>query len=136
MVCKYFFNTQSKEGDRRLGLLVIDEAHLITTWGRDFRVDYWFLGNHIKKMRKYHSLRFPMVAVTATAIYGGANDMVFDSIDSLVMHNPHIFIGQVKRNDIEFIVNNHEKFTVNYESKKLHQTVEWVLTSKFYETKW
>jgi RecQ family ATP-dependent DNA helicase len=113
-------------GSRRLGLLVIDEAHLITTWGRDFRVDYWFLGNHIRKMRKYHNLSFPMVAVTATAIYGGANDMVFDSIDSLVMHNPHIFIGQVKRNDIEFIINNHEKFTVNYESNKTNQTVEFV----------
>jgi ATP-dependent DNA helicase RecQ len=113
-------------GFRRLGLLVIDEAHLITTWGRDFRVDYWFLGNHIRKMRKYHNLRFPMVAVTATAIYGGANDMVFDSIDSLVMHNPHIFIGQVKRNDIEFIVNNYERFSANYESSKITQTVEFV----------
>ncbi len=113
-------------GSRRLGLLVIDEAHLITTWGRDFRVDYWFLGNHIRKIRKYHSLRFPMVAVTATAIYGGANDMVFDSIDSLVMHNPHIFIGQVKRNDIEFIVNNYEQFPRNYESSKINQTVEFI----------
>lgn len=113
-------------GFRRLGLLVIDEAHLITTWGRDFRVDYWFLGNHIRKMRKYHNLRFPMVAVTATAIYGGSNDMVFDSIDSLVMHNPHIFIGQVKRNDIEFIINNYESFTVNYESSKITQTVEFI----------
>lgn len=113
-------------GFRRLGLLVIDEAHLITTWGRDFRVDYWFLGNHIRKIRKYHKLSFPMVAVTATAIYGGANDMVFDSIDSLVMHNPHIFIGQVKRDDIEFVVNNHEKFTVNYETKKIEQTVDFI----------
>lgn len=113
-------------GTRRLGLLVIDEAHLITTWGRDFRVDYWFLGNHIRKMRKYHNLSFPMVAVTATAIYGGANDMVFDSIDSLVMHNPHIFIGQVKRDDIEFIINNHEKFAVNYETNKINQTVEFI----------
>ncbi|MCE5321579.1 MAG: DEAD/DEAH box helicase [Bacteroidales bacterium] len=113
-------------GFRRLGLLVIDEAHLITTWGRDFRVDYWFLGNHIRKMRKYHNLRFPMIAVTATAIYGGANDMVFDSIDSLVMHNPHIFIGQVKRNDIEFIVNNYDRFTINYESNKTTQTVEFI----------
>jgi ATP-dependent DNA helicase RecQ len=113
-------------GFRRLGLLVIDEAHLITTWGRDFRVDYWFLGNHIRKIRKFHRAQFPMVAVTATAIYGGANDMVFDSIDSLVMHNPHIFIGQVKRNDIEFIVNNYEKFTANYESSKITQTVDFI----------
>lgn len=113
-------------GFRRLGLLVIDEAHLITTWGRDFRVDYWFLGNHIRKMRKYHNRKFPMVAVTATAIYGGSNDMVFDSIDSLVMHNPHIFIGQVKRNDIEFIINNYERFTVNYESSKTTQTVDFI----------
>ncbi len=113
-------------GSRRLGLLVIDEAHLITTWGRDFRVDYWFLGNHIRKIRKYHSMQFPMVAVTATAIYGGANDMVFDSIDSLVMHNPHIFIGQVKRSEIEFIVNNYNKFSANYESSKITQTVEFI----------
>ena len=113
-------------GFRRLGLLVIDEAHLITTWGRDFRVDYWFLGNHIRKMRKFHNLRFPMVAVTATAIYGGANDMVFDSIDSLVMQNPHIFIGQVKRSDIEFIINTYERFTTNYESRKIEQTLNFV----------
>jgi len=113
-------------GERNLGLLVIDEAHLITTWGRDFRVDYWFLGNHVRKIRKFHSLSFPMVAVTATAIYGGANDMVFDSIDSLVMHNPHIFIGQVKRSDITFAVNNHDRFSTNYESKKFAQTVDFI----------
>ena len=113
-------------GDRRLGLLVIDEAHLITTWGRDFRVDYWFLGNHLWKMRKYHDLKFPMVAVTATAIYGGSNDMVFDSTESLVMHDPHLFIGQVKRNNIEFIVNNYDSFTQNYEANKLNQTSEFI----------
>jgi RecQ family ATP-dependent DNA helicase len=113
-------------GFRRLGLLVIDEAHLITTWGRDFRVDYWFLGNHIRKIRKFHNLKFPMVAVTATAIYGGANDMVFDCIDSLVMQNPHIFIGQVKRSNIEFIVNTYERFTTNYESRKIEQTVNFI----------
>ncbi|CAN1578733.1 SF2_C_RecQ domain containing protein [Spirosomataceae bacterium] len=113
-------------GERKLGLLVIDEAHLITTWGRDFRVDYWFLGNHVRKVRKFHSLSFPMVAVTATAIYGGVNDMVFDSIDSLVMHNPHVFIGQVKRSDITFAVNNHDRFSTNYESNKLAQTVDFI----------
>lgn len=114
-------------GERKLGLLVIDEAHLITTWGRDFRVDYWFLGNHVRKVRKYHSLSFPMVAVTATAIYGGANDMVFDSIDSLVMHNPHVFIGQVKRSDITFAVNNYDGFSKNYLTEKLKQTAEFII---------
>jgi RecQ family ATP-dependent DNA helicase len=113
-------------GERKLGLLVIDEAHLITTWGRDFRVDYWFLGNHVRKIRKYHNLKFPMVAVTATAIYGGSNDMVFDSIDSLVMHDPHIFIGRVKRSDITFAINNHDEFAANYESQKLAQTVGFI----------
>jgi len=113
-------------GERKLGLMVIDEAHLITTWGRDFRVDYWFLGNHIRKIRKFHKMSFPMVAVTATAIYGGANDMVFDSIDSLAMRNPHIFIGQVKRNDITFAINNHERFSKNYDSNKLDQTVSFI----------
>jgi RecQ family ATP-dependent DNA helicase len=113
-------------GERNLGLLVIDEAHLITTWGRDFRVDYWFLGNHIRKIRKYKNIQFPMVAVTATAIYGGSNDMVFDSIDSLVMQNPHIFIGQVKRDDIEFVINNYDKFESRYEFNKLNQTVSFI----------
>jgi len=113
-------------GSRRLGLLIIDEAHLITTWGRDFRVDYWFLGNHVQKIRKYNNLNFPMVAVTATAIYGGNNDMVFDSIDSLVMHNPYLFIGEVKRNDIEFVLNNYDEFSAKHEANKLKQTVEFI----------
>lgn len=113
-------------GERKLGLLVIDEAHLITTWGRDFRVDYWFLGQHINKIRKYKDYSFPMVAVTATAIYGGDNDMVFDSINSLNMNDPHIYIGEVKRSDITFVIDNHEKFKSNYDSEKEIETVSFI----------
>ena len=113
-------------GERHLGLLVIDEAHLITTWGRDFRVDYWFLGQYINKIRKMHNFRFPMVAVTATAIYGGDNDMVFDSISSLYMHDPYLFIGEVKRNDITFVIDNHELFKTNYDTEKERETANFV----------
>lgn len=120
------YHIQHFIGERNIGLLVVDEAHLITTWGRDFRVDYWFLGNHVRKIRKYDNLKFPMVAVTATAIYGGANDMVFDSIDSLVMHNPLIIIGQVKREEITFLVNNHSEFPTQYEKSKLEQTCDFI----------
>lgn len=114
-------------GERKLGLLVIDEAHLITTWGRDFRVDYWFLGNHINKIRKYSDYRFPLVALTATAVYGGLNDMVFDSISSLNMHDPHKFIGEVRRDNIEFVIDTHDDYTSGrYDENKLNETLSFI----------
>ena len=30
-------------GARTVGLIVIDEAHIVTTWGKQFRPDYWYL---------------------------------------------------------------------------------------------
>lgn len=111
-------------GARRLGLVIIDEAHLITTWGRDFRVDYWFLGNHIKKIRKYSGHSFPMVAVTATAVYGGDNDMVFKSINDLAMSNPYIYIGNVKRDNISFIINNRD--IAGNDTDKVRNTVQFI----------
>lgn len=114
-------------GERKLGLLIVDEAHLITTWGRDFRVDYWFLGNHINKIRKFNNYMFPMVALTATAVYGGVNDMVFDSINSLNMHDPHKFIGNVRRNNIEFVLNTHDDYTSgNYDQNKETETIDFI----------
>lgn len=114
-------------GERKLGLLIVDEAHLITTWGRDFRVDYWFLGNHINKVRKFNNYMFPLVALTATAVYGGVNDMVFDSINSLNMHDPHKFIGNVRRENIEFVIDTHEEYsTGGYDQNKETETVNFV----------
>lgn len=115
-------------GERNLGLVVIDEAHLITTWGRDFRVDYWFLGNHLRKIKKYNDLRFPVVAVTATAVYGGMNDMVFDTLSSLEMNNPHMFIGAVRRSDIQFAIRNTlpETKGQKYQNWKIKQTVGFI----------
>ena len=114
-------------GDRKLGLLIVDEAHLITTWGRDFRVDYWFLGNHINKIRKFNNYMFPLVALTATAVYGGINDMVFDSINSLNMHDPHKFIGNVRRKNIEFVIDTHDDYTSGkYDQNKETETIDFV----------
>lgn len=94
-------------GERQLGLLVVDEAHLVTTWGRDFRVDYWYLGNFIRKIRKYHDYKFPVMAVTATAVYNGPNDMAFETLDSLSMENAIMYIGKVRRDEIQFDIKQH-----------------------------
>lgn len=121
------YNIDYFTNGRRIGLLIIDEAHLITTWGRDFRVDYWFLGNHLNRIRKFSNCTFPIVALTATAVYGGTNDMVFDSISSLYMHDPHKFIGEVVRNDIEFAIDTHDDYSSgNYDKNKEEETVNFI----------
>jgi RecQ family ATP-dependent DNA helicase len=114
-------------GERNLGLLIIDEAHLITTWGRDFRVDYWFLGYHINKIKKNNNYTFPLVALTATAVYGGPNDMVFDSISSLYMRDPHKFIGEVRRDNIEFVINTRDDYpNGHFDENKEIETIQYI----------
>ena len=39
-------------GNRYLGLIIIDEAHIVTTWGKTFRADYWYLGIFLQKLHK------------------------------------------------------------------------------------
>ena len=103
-------------GDREIGLLIVDEAHIVTTWGVGFRPDYWYLGSYINSLRNqiqttkgmnrkiYH---FPICAFTATAINGGFDDSVGDTIISLYMENPVKYIGYVRRDDIKFDITHH-----------------------------
>ena len=111
-------------GERSIGLFVIDEAHLVTTWGRDFRVDYWFIGNYLKKIRKRSKLKFPITAFTATAAFGGPNDLVFETIESLNMVVRDLFIGKARRDDIEFDI---KQTSYNrYEKERENKTIKMV----------
>lgn len=47
----------------RLGMVVVDEAHCISTWGHDFRPSYRRIVNVVKQLQK----DFPVLACTATA---------------------------------------------------------------------
>ncbi len=47
----------------RLGMVVVDEAHCISTWGHDFRPSYRRIVNVVKQLQT----DFPVLACTATA---------------------------------------------------------------------
>lgn len=115
----YFLN------GRRLGLYIVDEAHTVSTWGRDFRIDYWYLGYHINRVRKYAvdangiRMKFPVVAVTATAPYGNIHDVAFETMSSLQMNAPIKYIGYAKRDDIDFRI-DHVEITGNLQTQKIN----------------
>ena len=115
-------------GDREIGLVVVDEAHIVTTWGVGFRPDYWYLGSYLNDMRKeknYKGIqkrfhRFPIFACTATAVNGGKDDTVSDTVLSLYMNDPIIKLGTAKRDNISFEINNYTDKTYDeYKTQKI-----------------
>ncbi len=114
-------------GDRTLGLLVVDEAHIVTTWGKQFRPDYWYLGDHLNKIKKAQikkkGMGFVIATFTATAIYGGIENMYEETVQSLKMVDPITYLGFVKRDDIKINVKRVETITgrTEYELNKFDQ---------------
>lgn len=97
-------------GERRIGLVVVDEAHTVTTWGKEFRVDYWFLGRYLNTLKQTLGYNFPLFALTATAVWNpkGGNDMIFETIRSLQMEPCVLYVGTVKRRNIGFDIRQME----------------------------
>ena len=91
-------------GHRRIGMVVIDEAHTVTTWGREFRVDYWFLGRYLALLKQQLGYPFPLFALTATAVWSDKphTDMVMETIHSLQMAPCMLYIGNARRENIGF----------------------------------
>ena len=94
------------QNDKKLGLLVVDEAHIVTTWGKQFRPDYWYLGDYITKIRKKYQKQdgnsFIIATFTATATYAGEENMFEETKSSLNMINPHKYFGFIRRDNISF----------------------------------
>ena len=117
-------------GERTLGLLVVDEAHIVTTWGKQFRPDYWYLGDHLNKMKKSQiksrGMGFVIATFTATAIYGGVENMYEETLESLKMVDPITYLGYVKRHDIWVNVKKTENVSgrTEYELNKFDQLIE------------
>jgi ATP-dependent DNA helicase RecQ len=83
-------NTETREVLQRArpGLFVVDEAHLISQWGHDFRTDYMRLG------AQADFLRVPVrVALTATA----AQPVRQEIVRRLALREPEVVIGDFDR---------------------------------------
>ena len=117
-------------GERTLGLMVIDEAHIVTTWGKQFRPDYWYLGDHLSRIKKLQLNRkemgFIIATFTATAIYGGIENMYEETIQSLKMIDPITYLGFIKRSDISINIEKARLITgrTEYELEKFDQLIE------------
>lgn len=115
---------QSFLGGRQIGMVVIDEAHTVTSWGRDFRSDYWFLGDFLKKAAR-DGLVFPVLCLTATAVYSGEDDVVNDTIQELGLEKTIIHLGSVKRDNIEFDIQCRDpsKLNTRVDTEKMSLTM-------------
>jgi ATP-dependent DNA helicase RecQ len=92
-------NAQTREVllSARPGLFVVDEAHLISQWGQDFRPDYLLLG------RQAEALGAPVrIALTATA----APPVRDEICRRLGLRDPEVVIGDFDRPHIDLSVDH------------------------------
>jgi ATP-dependent DNA helicase RecQ len=87
-------NAQTREAMQRArpGLFAVDEAHLISQWGRDFRPDYMRLGSQAEAVGAPVRL-----ALTATA----APPVRQEIVRRLELRDPDVVIGDFDRPNIE-----------------------------------
>lgn len=94
------FEVRSKSMD--LNLIVIDEAHCISSWGHDFRPAYREIAPFIAGLK-----RVPVLALTATA----TPEVRKDIVNTLELSNPKIFVQSFTRANLSFSVFNCETKT-------------------------
>ncbi len=80
---------------RKVGLLVVDEAHCISDWGHDFRPDYRRIVRVLEALPK----GVPVLCTTATA-----NDRVIADITDQLGHGLQTFRGSLDRESLVLAV--------------------------------
>lgn len=107
-------NFETREALRRAqpGLFVVDEAHLISQWGGDFRPEYLHLG------AQADALQAPVrLALTATA----APPVQREIVRRLALNDPQVVIGDFNRPNIYLSVN--EVITADQKQREIERAV-------------
>lgn len=94
---------------RSVGRIVIDEAHCFSSWGQDFRVDYLFIADFIKKIEREKNIsQIPVSCFTATAKLQVIKDIKFYFEDRLGLELDE-FITNKGRTNLSYEVVNVEE---------------------------
>lgn len=84
-----------RTGVLRIGLFVVDEAHCISDWGHDFRLDYRRIVDVIRRLPS----NIPVLATTATA-----NDRVIEDIKKQLGEDIEVSRGSLMRESLQLQV--------------------------------
>ncbi len=105
---------------RLINRIVIDEAHCLSAWGQDFRVDYLYIGRFIKKLQREKNLSgtIPLSCFTATAKPAVVKDIQNYFKEHLDLEL-ELFETSAKRQNLQYFV-----FPSNGEQEKLRHLVE------------
>jgi ATP-dependent DNA helicase RecQ len=82
-----------------VALVVVDEAHCVSSWGHDFRPDYLHLGEIVERLG-----RPPVLALTAT----GSGPVRDEVIERLRLHDPLVISRGFDRPNLSLAVHRHE----------------------------
>ncbi|HEY5801701.1 MAG TPA: RecQ family ATP-dependent DNA helicase, partial [Burkholderiaceae bacterium] len=98
----------------RVSLLVVDEAHCMSSWGHDFRPAYLEIANALQALG-----RPPVLALTATA----TQDVIDDIVRQLGMRDTRVVNTGIYRDNLQFNV-----VQVTSDTEQLAKAIELVQT--------
>lgn len=109
---------------RKIARFVIDEAHCLSSWGQDFRVDYLYIGDFIKNLQKKKGLteKIPVSCFTATAKQKVIEDIRLYFKEKLHL-DLELFSSNASRTNLQYKVFNKEDEDQKYaEVRRLLET--------------
>ncbi len=92
---------------RNIARFVVDEAHCFSAWGQDFRVDYLYIGDFIKRLQEQKNLTdsIPVSCFTATAKQKVIEDICAYFEEKLSLHL-QIFSANSSRKNLHYKIFN------------------------------
>jgi ATP-dependent DNA helicase RecQ len=105
--------------NRNISRFVIDEAHSFSAWGQDFRVDYLYIGEFLKKLGEAKGLEkpVPVSCFTATAKLSVIEDIINYFKEKLGL-DLEIFTTASTRKNLHYSVFNTPEEKVKYQKLK------------------